>query len=212
MAVNISFAQSYYHSPDDSIVAEAVANDFNVYNITQIHPTNDTLYFKWNKQSVSMPITWEAGICDNGECNSFLKDSGAMIPIVPGDNGLMSLHINPHNESGTAIIRYTIFEIHQPQKMDTLTWIISAGGHPNNISKINAKQDPKIWVDNGNIHCVNLNNNFSIISVCDLQGRKLFIQKIRGNEARISFRDINSGIYVLQLKGRNNFSRKIFIP
>jgi len=138
--IQTAFAQSYTHSPNDTIISNANYNDVNVYNITQIHPTNDTLFFKIKKQSVSMPSTWEASLCTNGNCFTTLIDSTTMGPIVVGDNGLMSLHLNPHFEAGTGIIRYTIYATNTPNQIDTLTWIITANGSVgiNDIEKNNS--------------------------------------------------------------------------
>lgn len=210
MAVNISFAQGYYQSPNDTIIADAPFDDFSVFNIFQIHPGTDTLYFKWHKESVEMPVSWEAGICDNGECNNFLKDSGMMIPIVPGDNGLMSLHINPHTEAGTAIIRYSIFETHNPQQVDTLSWIIAANAVPNGITASGTNSQPRIFTEGKKINCLSLNGHFSKALIFDLQGRLLSAKSISGNEARLNIPEISAQMLILQLIGNQTLTRKLF--
>jgi hypothetical protein len=105
------YAQSYTNSPGDSIVrTTTVGGHTIVMNITQVHPTNDTLHFHWKKQFVSLPSGWIASICDNGLCFTSLVDSGMMIPIVPGDNGLMSIHCEADSNPVLGIIRYTLYE------------------------------------------------------------------------------------------------------
>ena len=66
-------AQFYNHSPNDTIKANAVWEDGNAYNIKQINSSVDTLYFKWSVVSVSLPIGWEASICDNKNSPHFFK-------------------------------------------------------------------------------------------------------------------------------------------
>jgi hypothetical protein len=206
-AINTSFAQSYYHSPNDTIISNAVFNDISVFNIVQIHPTADTLYFKWYKQSVSLPTTWEASICDNGNCYTTLKDSGMMAPIVPGDDGLMSLHIAPGSEAGTGIIRYTIFATNTPLQIDTLTWIVTATGETG-IDGTN-KTTPFIYTENGGIICKNLNGNYVKAILYDANGRLLYQKNIKGEEVNIPVMDYGRQVLILQLRGRQNFVTKI---
>ena len=67
-------AQSYYNYPGDSITQNTnVGAHAVVMNITQTHPTSDTLHFHWRKLSVSMPAGWTASVCDNGFCFSTFK-------------------------------------------------------------------------------------------------------------------------------------------
>lgn len=206
-AVNNSFAQSYYHSPNDTITSSAVFDDISVFNIIQIHPTSDTLYFKWRKESVVMPVTWEASICDNGNCYTSLKDSGTMAPIVPGDNGLMSLHLDPKFELGIGIIRYTIFSTSTPMQVDTLTWIITAGGFTGIAGLKNTQ--PIIYSGNGRITCKNLNSQFSKAWLFDLNGKLLIQQNISGDEAEIELQELCANMLILRLSGKRNFITKI---
>lgn len=206
-AVNSSFAQSYYHSPNDTITSSAVFDDISVFNIIQTHPTSDTLYFKWYKQSVTMPLSWEASICDNGNCYTSLKDSGMMAPIVPGDNGLMSLHLDPKFEAGTGVIRYIIYATNTSTQVDTLTWIITAGGttgitEPKNVP-------PIIYSGNGRIVYKNLDNQFSKACLFDMNGRLILQQNIEGNEGEILISGFYSSMLILRLSGRRNFTTKI---
>ena len=206
-AVNNSFAQSYYHSPNDTIISSAAFDDISVFNIIQVHPTSDTLYFKWHKQSVVLPVTWEASICDNGNCYTSLKDSGMMAPIVPGDNGLLSLHLDPKFEVGTGIIRYTVWATSTPMQVDTLTWIITAGGSTG-IAETKAKQ-PIIYAHNGQIICKNLNSQFSNAWLFDLNGKLLIHQNISGDEAEIRLQELCTKMLILRLSGTRNFITKI---
>ncbi len=207
-AISMTTAQSYYHSPNDTIIGNAVYEDVSVFNITQVHPTGDTISFKWKKQSVAMPATWEASICDNGNCYTSLKDSGTMAIIVPGDNGLMSLHINPHLQAGTGIIRYTILATNSPSQIDTLTWIITAVA-PNAVAEPAAKQ-PEVFVGNRRITCDIENDDYSVVNLYDLNGKILLHRNITDKHFDVSISDYPTQILILQLKGNRNFITKIF--
>ncbi len=174
---NALFAQSYYHSPNDTMVSNANFDDVSVYNITQVHPTNDTILFKYYKYSVMMPASWEAYLCDNTTCHPDLADSSNMIAI-PGDNGLMSLHLNPHFEAGTGIIRYLFFDTNTPSQVDTLTWIISAGA--TGLSTLTSEK-PSILLDHQILTLKNADNRFDKLRILDINGRILYYTSINKN-------------------------------
>lgn len=198
--INTSFCQSYIHSPNDTIIANAIYNDVSVFNIIQLHPTNDTLYFKWNKQSESLPSSWEASICDNGHCNTTLVDSGAMDPVYIGDVGIMSLHINPHFQPGTAIIRYSIYDTNTPSQVDTLTWIISS--IPTSINTL-AYNKPTITFFNQTLKLSDIDNRFNLITVFDIFGRSLFKALISNTNEQYYLPQLPTSIMIIQLSGKN---------
>ncbi len=206
--INYSFGQSYSHSPNDSIITNANLDFYSVFNITQLHPTNDTLYFKWNKVSASVPSTWEVSICDNGHCNLTLVDSGAMDPVYIGDIGLMSLHVNPHFETGTAIIRYSIYTTNTPSQVDTLTWIISASG-ATGIAAINYLQ-PSISINNQTLYLNNIDKQFTTLQIIDLDGKLIYHTNIKDTKEQHYIPNINSPFVVVQLNG-NRVSHKLKI-
>lgn len=121
-----SYGQGYYHSPNDTLISFTTIGENVTMNITQIHTSNDTLQFTWNKLSVDIPLQWDASICDNSNCYTELMENGTTLPVLPGDDGLMLVHCSPLEIAGTGVIRYTIFEMQTPEIIDTLTWIIHA--------------------------------------------------------------------------------------
>lgn len=208
MAINTSFAQSYYHSPNDTIIGNASFDDVSVFNITQVHPTPDTIFFHWQKHNVVMPSTWDASICDVGHCYTELKDSGTTDPIVTGGDGLMSLHVNPNFEAGTAIIRYSIFATNTPTQIDTLTWIITATA-PNAIVTTRNTL-PTIYYNNKQIICRNAHENYSKAFLYDMNGKLLLQKNIEKEEIVLYTQEYPSQILILQLIGKQNFISKIF--
>jgi hypothetical protein len=203
--INTSFGQSYFHSPNDTIISNANFNHGNVYNITQIHSTNDTLFFKIYKESVLMPSTWEASICTNGACFTSLVDSADMGPIVAGDNGLMSLHLNPHFEAGTAVIRYSIYATNTPSQVDTLTWIITASG-ATGISNIDYIQ-PSISIHNQTLYLNNIDDRFSSLKIMDINAQIIYQTSIQNKKEQHYIPFINSPFVIVQLNG-NGISHK----
>lgn len=207
IAVNNNIlAQSYTNSPGDSLMQNTALEHTVVMNITQLHPTNDTLIFKWRKVKALIPAAWAAQICDNGSCYTSVIDSGMMIPIVPGDNGLMSIHCTPHTTPGTAVIRYLLYAANTPTRIDTLTWIINATA--TDIENSN-RVLPFIYALNGQIYFHNIPSNYTEIKIYTLDGREIFASPVI---EQLLLPYTNSQTVIVVLKGANQlFSQKILL-
>lgn len=197
-------AQAYYHAPNDTLIASTTVNNSVTMNITQVHPANDTLHFAWSKLSVSIPQEWVANICDNSMCYPSLMNSGETAPVLPGDDGLMLIHCTPWSVSGTAIIRYTIFELSNPLQVDTLTWIIQASP----TAGIDAfSMDPDAFLIEGNKFRLPVYSSFDCLKMIDLSGKEIVNRNIT-NMNEIILSGIPSAIYVVELSGKETTIRK----
>lgn len=197
---NVLLAQSFYHSPNDTIISNANFDDVSVYNITQVHTINDTIVFKYYKYSVSMPASWEALLCDNTTCHPDLTDSSTMV-AVPGDNGLMSLHLNPHFEAGTGIIRYLFFDTNTPFQVDTLTWIISSGA---TITSALTSENPIITLLNQTLSVKNSDARFDKLRILDMNGRLIYHASINKSE-QFTIPNFQTPLFIVQLYGNKLF-------
>ena len=206
-----SIAQSYFHSPSDSIVANAVFDDVGVFNILQSHPTNDTLYFKWKKHLVNIPNTWEASICDVGHCYTTIEDSSTCDPVFPSDVGIMSLHLNPHFEAGTGIVQVLFWEANTPNNIDTLTWIITANGSLG-ISNTNT-ENFKLFPNPAN-EIINIETNFSnqcLLQIFNNEGKIIYTQTNDHKNIELDISNFTNGKYLLQIIHDNQIINKQFI-
>lgn len=203
-----AYAQSYYHSPNDTLIAYTILDGQVTMNITQVHPTNDTLHFIWNLHEVSMPAEWEANICDNSACFTSLVASGATLPVLPGDNGLMLVHCTPHVTPGTGTIRYTIYELGSPAQVDTLTWIIHAATA--GIAE-NASVEPLIYSTENTIVLSGNLQDYTEVSIYDQLGRVL-VEKEFNEETKSTLPLFYSGLVWVELKGKSKtLTKKLFV-
>src|SRR5215203_24908 len=124
-AADSSFSQSYLIMPGDSVQFTGVFDHLQTLSIQQVNTSADTIQLAWRKVSESVPSNWEALVCDNVMCYTSLVDSGTMNPVMPGDYGFVLLHITPHNNYGTAVVRYAVWDIDNSSTKDTLTYILS---------------------------------------------------------------------------------------
>lgn len=199
------YSQSYYHSPNDTLISYTTVNNSVTMNITQVHPNNDTLQFVWKKLSVSMSNEWTATICDNNTCFAALIDSSTTLPVLPGDDGLMLVHCYPNTEAGTGIIRYTIYEIHSPQQVDTLTWIIhaesTAGIDESGLSK-------SAYILTGNqFKLTEPNPKLTHLTLLDLNGKEVF-SSIIPTSSCVEIPSFPANSYYLILSGNNIIIRQ----
>lgn len=206
----IGYAQSYFHSPNDTLISNTSINNSVTMNITQVHPNNDTLQFVWKKSFVSMPNDWTATICDNNTCFPLLIDSSTTLPVLPGDDGLMLVHCFPNTNAGTGIIRYTIYEIHSPQQVDTLTWIINAestAGIGESVSLNSA-----YTIIGNQFQLTDPKSKFTDFTLLDLSGKEIFSSRIP-TSLRVEMPSFPASFYYLILNGNNTIIRqKIWYP
>jgi len=197
----IAVAQSYYHSPNDSLIGYTTVGNSLTLNITQVHPTNDTLLFVWKKLSVELPVEWTATICDNNTCYPTLIDSAQTLPVLPGDDGLMLIHCSPNTVSGIGVIRYTIQELSGSQPIDTLTWIIDATATAS-LDQWAVTATPFFILD----QVLYLNENagsFNQLKLINLSGELVFSRVLDG-ASMYELSGIHSGIYFIELSDQEH--------
>lgn len=202
-------AQNYVLIPGDTIVAQVVTDDLSVFNIMQENASTDTLYLAWEKVSDVLQGSWSAMICDNSVCYPDLKDSGSMLPVLPGEYGLLSLHITALAEGGEALIRYAVWEINNPLEKDTLTWIINSV-----ITGVGAMEDHNLYtIVSGNQLLIHSSQNLKgTARLLNLQGTHMITGTLSGAESHINIGRLPSGIYILELAASTNRIRsKIWI-
>lgn len=198
-------AQNYNLSPGDSIVSTAEFDDLTVYNILQNNISSDTLWLSYEKIMADIPSQWEAVSCDNVNCYTYLKESGDMNPVPVDDYGLMSIHLTPHINPGTAFIQYAVWETNNISLRDTLTWIISAEltGIENESASLFSwyLADEQLFLQNADR-----------IRLINLHGEILVDEKARSPFEVIDLSQFPTGIYIVEASN-NTFqkTKKIFL-
>ncbi len=135
-----SYAQSYLNSPNDTVEVTGILDNLETLSILQVNTTNDSIQLQWTKVSESLPVGWEASVCDNFTCNTSLVDDGTMLPVLPGEYGLLLIHITAHLNYGTAVIQYAIWDQNYPSAIDTLTYILHVNA-PSSLEQVIINED-----------------------------------------------------------------------
>ena len=198
-----SSAQSFSLYPNDTLQLKGVLEDVQTLSIAQMNDSKDTITLKWQKISASVPAGWEATVCDNSVCHEDLGDTGTMFRLSPGDLGFILLHITPHQKIGTAIVRYTVWDVNTPKKKDTLTYILTV----ETATAINESE-----IKNAvNLFPVPASNQLNITSrflqgftysVVDFSGKLVLSGKSNSGSASISTEKIADGIYNIQISDK----------
>jgi len=93
-----------------------------------IHIKNESasiLKLKYKKVSVDYPAKWDVSFCDNVNCNNSFGDSGTMFDIPVGDaESSLKISAFPNGFADTAIVKYAMWDIKNPSKIDTMEFNI----------------------------------------------------------------------------------------
>lgn len=204
VAADISFAQSYSLVPNDSINITGMMEDLQTLSIQQQNNSTDTLQLKWKKVSESVPALWEASVCDNQVCYTSLVDSGSMNPIYPADYGFLLLHITPHVNYGTAVIRYEVWDINTPLLRDTLTYILTVN-NTSGIAEAESKNAFSIFPNPAkeNINILsNLQTGFRFL-ITDVSGKEIQNGISKTNTISVSTENLQNGVYTVSIFSEN---------
>lgn len=200
---DISFAQSFSNTPKDTVNTIGILEDVETLSIQQRNISSNTIILSWEKVSETIPLLWEASVCDNQTCNTSLVDNGTMNPIVPTDYGFLLLHITPHTNYGTAIVRYAVWDIATPTLKDTLTYILTVNA-PSTINETENKNVFSIFPNPAteSIHVVFADNKQHLFEIHNSVGEKIS-SGITSTNYKLPVSNLNNGIYTISILSEN---------
>ncbi len=165
-----------------------------------IHMKNESasiLKLKYKKVSVDYPAKWDVSFCDNVNCNNSFGDSGTMFDIPVGDaESSLKVSAFPNGYADTAIVKYAMWDVNSPSKIDTMVFNIYVrwGVGLNSFSNF-ATVFP-----NPSKNAFNIQTNASIsgIEMLSLTGVKMPIQYTsNANGVVVNTSKLTDGIYNL---------------
>ncbi|MBC7383259.1 MAG: T9SS type A sorting domain-containing protein [Bacteroidia bacterium] len=213
-ATVFTFAQSYNITPNDTFMDLTPFNKLSHFTIQQNNLTNGKLLFNWQQLVLNIPSGWTANLCDNGHCYADFPVKGKMDTVFKSEYGMMSLGIDPGMVSGTALIRYAIWEQSTPENMDTLTWIISSNS-ATGFTETEPDKSLLIFVDvsGDNIHLLTSLNKGFYCSISDISGKQVYSENFIFSTANISSENFPNGFYNILImdSNKNIKTKKIMI-
>ena len=190
-----SIAQAtFMNVPKDTLADNILLGSAKVLDFKQQHLFPDTLFLAWKQVSITLPSQWEAYLCDNGNCYTILPDSGVMSPVPDGDYGLLSLHIVPKTNYGTAIIRYAVWDVKHASIKDTLTWVINS----NTSGVVTVSEGtPQVYSFNKKLYVNTPAFNIRHITLYAITGQLLFQKNLDQQNDIIDLTYLNDGVYIV---------------
>lgn len=212
-ATSFVFGQNYTIAPNDTIKMNGGMEDLATLSIQQVNTTSKSLNLRWEKLSETVPSNWEASVCDNKMCYTTLEDSGTMNPVLPDEYGLILLHITPHVNYGTAVIRYIVWDIENLALKDTLTYILVV----NETSEIRIDSNSGIQIFPNPVQNFvyiqsNLQSRFQFF-INDKIGKVIYSGVSDKNSIFISTENFPNGLYSVSIRENNLIisSKKIIV-
>ncbi len=165
-----------------------------------IHIKNEgasILKLKYKKVSVDFPTKWDVSFCDNVNCSNSFSDTGVMFDIPVGDEeSSLKLSTFPNGFADTAIVKYAIWDINAPSKVDTMVFNIYVRWGVG----LNSLSNYVTIFPNPSINTFNIQSNASIsgIEMLSLSGVKMPIQySANANGMVVNTSKLASGVYNL---------------
>ena len=208
-AADVVTAQTYSLTPNDTINITGLLEDLQTLSIQQVNTSQDTIQLQWEKVSESVPPLWDAVVCDNQFCYTSLEDSGMMNPVIPTDYGFLLLHMTPHVNLGTAVVRYTVWDTANASMKDTLTFMLTA------INATGIKEDAHD-ANTFSLYPNPANETFTLNTglqsdlqyfITDAAGKEIEIGSMVNRAKSISVSTWGSGLYSISLLEKGNLKQ-----
>ena len=165
-----------------------------------IHIKNESasvLKLKYKKVSVDYPANWDVSFCDNVNCSNSFSDTGVMFDIPVGDaESSLKLSTFPNGFADTAIVKYAMWDINAPSKIDTMVFNIYVRWGVG----LNSLSNYATIFPNPSIHTFNIQSSASIsgIEMLSLTGVKMPIQYTsNANGVVVNTSKLTAGVYNL---------------
>ena len=165
-----------------------------------IHIKNESasvLKLKYKKVSVDYPAKWDVSFCDNVNCSNSFSDTGVMFDIPVGDaESSLKLSTFPNGFADTAIVKYAMWDINAPSKIDTMVFNIYVRWGVG----LNSLSNYATIFPNPSIQTFNIQSSASIsgIEMLSLTGVKMPIQYTsNANGVVVNTSKLTAGVYNL---------------
>ncbi|MFI5171841.1 MAG: T9SS type A sorting domain-containing protein [Chitinophagales bacterium] len=192
----ISIAQSFSITPNDTIIAEGIPEQLTIYDIYMDNSLGaDTLILNWERVSLNIPGDWDYSLCDLGTCYPGIPDNGTMYPVPPGEMGFLGYNVIPSFSAGITTLVMNVWEDATPEEKVQVVWIVSSG----EVTAINSIDDnsiaiyPTITKEDIFIASLNEGSEFSLIT---LNGNRVLNQNIQPGIITIHIDGLPKGMYL----------------
>jgi hypothetical protein len=209
----VALAQKRYSiTPGHVLIDKVKSGGITSFKIYQQNISNSDLILKWQLISDEVVKGWDYSSCAYGICYAAIPDTlCTMNPIAPGDEGFLSLLINPMDIPGTGKATLYLYDSENPSVKDTVTFIITSepgnGIHKDVLANAwsvypnPASEMVNIKIDHG--------GSSGSIRIMDVIGQTVYQTSANTGLNPIPVSSLSAGIYFVRYdSGDGNFSAK----
>ncbi len=124
IAALVANAQTYTLSPGPVVSGTVAAGGAMQLPIYMQNRGNDSILLKYELISNTCDPSWIVTVIDNQCSHAYVIPSGTMMPVPPQEDGFLRLDFYPFQTTGSAIVRYKIWDDAFPLEIDTLTYLM----------------------------------------------------------------------------------------
>lgn len=209
----MSHGQNYLYSPSQVLDTDLMTNEYNFAQIDMWTPDSTGITFGWEAIENTIPVEWTYSLCDYTNCYSGIPANGTMTPISTasmqaGTKGFLKITVDPADVSGTAVVRFKIFNTGDVSAADTITFNFNHVSTAGIASTENGTFD--IYPNPAN-DVLNISNGFDTEtswSIVDMSGRVYESGVVSANSTSVlKVSDLSTGIYFVKYMGSDGNRR-----
>lgn len=84
--------------------------------------SNKPIYLVWETLSNTFPKEWDCSMCQHGACQIGIPKGSSFSKLNPDQQGFIAIHVIPDNTSGHGIVKFKIYDKHNPSYSQIMTF------------------------------------------------------------------------------------------
>ena len=160
----------------------------------------DSLFMAYERIEMNVPSGWGANLCDNAVCYGDLHAGANMAPFKAPAEAYMKITVNPMGIAGTAVVKYAVWDLNNPNQRDTLTFniVVFWGASADQAAKVLAGMVGPNPFSN-NLQVSNAGLDAANYGIYDAMGREVLKFRLEASEIRnLPLEALPRGIYILR--------------
>lgn len=160
----------------------------------------DSLHMAYERIEMNVPSGWGANLCDNAVCYGDLHSAANMAAFKAPTEAYMKITVNPMGIAGTAVVKYAVWDLNNPNQRDTLTFniVVFWGASADQAAKALAGMvGPNPFTSN--LQVSNAGLDAADYGIYDAMGREVVRFRMEASEIRdVPLEALPRGIYILR--------------
>jgi hypothetical protein len=200
MGLSLQAQKSYSIVEDKNSTFYVPHSDFTDCAIHIRSTITDSLFMAYERIEENVPSGWGANLCDNAVCYGDLHSAANMAPFKAPAEAFMKITVNPMGIAGTAVVKYAVWDLNNPNQRDTLTFniVVFWGASADQAAKaLSGMIGPNPF--SNTLQVSNAGLDAADYSIYDAMGRQVLNFRMEASEIRtLPLEALPRGIYILR--------------